>query len=79
MAYTVFMPKPSDVVRNAILGSKMSRYEIAQRTGIAESTLSRFVAGKGLNSHSIDTLAEFLGLQMTRKGTTQVRVTKKEK
>ena len=43
----------------------MSRYQIAKQAGIAESTLSRFVTGKGsLNLDTLDALADVLGVRL---------------
>ena len=45
--------------------SGMSRYAIAKALGIAESTMSRFVNGKGgLSMEYVDKLAELLGLHI---------------
>ncbi len=53
----------SEHIRAAIEGSDVSRYRIANDTGIAESTLSRFLSGeRGLSMEAIDTLGEYLGL-----------------
>jgi hypothetical protein len=54
----------SDALRRAVVSSSESRYQIAQATGLKESTLSRFVRGGGLNLRSIDLLAEHLGLAL---------------
>ncbi len=55
----------SDTVREAIKTCGVSRYRIAKETGITESSLSRFVAsGKGLSVESLDTLFEYLGLDV---------------
>lgn len=60
----------SDTLRRAIEGSGMTRYRIAQETGINESTLSRFVAsGKGLSMDNCDRLCAYLGLELKPKGT----------
>ncbi|MGO9836086.1 MAG: helix-turn-helix domain-containing protein [Polyangiaceae bacterium] len=55
----------SDVLRLAVTGSGVSRYEIAKQLGVSESILSRFVAGRhGLTLANVDLLAELLGLKM---------------
>jgi transcriptional regulator with XRE-family HTH domain len=63
----------SEQLRHAVNESPMSRYRIAQLTGIAESTLSLFVRGeRGLSLDSIDRLMEVLKLEIKstkRKGT----------
>ena len=47
----------------------MTRYEIAKRTGVSQSTLSRFVLGQAsLTLERLDTLAALLGLEQTVRG-----------
>jgi transcriptional regulator with XRE-family HTH domain len=59
------MEKFTEVLRRAILDCGLSRYAISQRTGVAESALSRFARGtRGLSSESIDVLVEFLRLEI---------------
>src|SRR5262245_11382453 len=60
----------SDQVRRAVDASGMSRYRIAKELGVAESTMSRFMARKGgLSMEYLDALADLLGLDiMTTKG-----------
>ena len=60
---------PSEVVRDAIEDSEMSRYEIAGESGLSESTLSRFVWGQtSLTLQSLDRLAPVLGLRLVVEG-----------
>jgi plasmid maintenance system antidote protein VapI len=60
----------SDEIRAAVDSSGLSRYAIAKALGIAESTMSRFVNGKGgLSMEYIDRLAELLGLHIVVKRT----------
>jgi hypothetical protein len=55
----------SDRLRRAVRESGVSRYSISVRTGIAQSTLSKFVAGtRGLGLDSIDKLMDELGLEI---------------
>jgi predicted transcriptional regulator len=57
--------KLSDEIRDAVNASGMSRYAIAKALGIAESTMSRFMSGKGgLSMEFIDRLAELLGMHI---------------
>jgi transcriptional regulator with XRE-family HTH domain len=65
----------SDTLRQAIEDSGMTRYAIAQATGINESTLSRFVAsGKEISLANADVLAAFLGYELARtKGSNSVK------
>jgi len=62
------MPKRktfSDQLRNAIEQAPVTRYRVSQDTGISEGVLSRFVHGHvGLSVQSIDTLVEYLDLEL---------------
>lgn len=70
----VIMASVSDTLRRAIENAPETRYQIAKATGIAESTLSRFVVGnRPLSGQSIDTLAEYLGLELKPKRPAGVR------
>ena len=62
--------KLSDEIRDAVDASGMSRYAIAKALGVAESTMGRFMNGKGgLSMEYIDRLAALLGLHIVvRKG-----------
>lgn len=56
----------SDQIRQAIDESGLTRYRIAQETGISETTLSLFCNGqRGLPMRTLDTLGEFLELKIT--------------
>jgi transcriptional regulator with XRE-family HTH domain len=58
--------KLSDQIRLAVDASGLSRYRIAKELGVAESTMSRFMAGKGgLSLANLDLLADLLGLDIT--------------
>jgi len=62
--------KLSDEIRDAVNASGMSRYAITKTLGIAESTMSRFMNGKGgLSIDFIDRLAELLGIHIVVKPT----------
>ncbi len=55
----------SDQVRQAIDDSGLSRYRIAQESGIDESALAKFYNGqRGFNSDTLDILGEYLGLRI---------------
>ena len=55
----------SDQVRQAIDDSGLTRYRIAQETGIDESALSKIYNGqRGFNSDTLDILGEYLGLRI---------------
>jgi transcriptional regulator with XRE-family HTH domain len=67
--------KLSDQIRRAVDASGLSRYRIAKEIGVAESTMSRFMAGSGLETANLDALADLLGLDITvgkkaKKGST---------
>ena len=62
----------ADQLRQAIDDSGLTRYRIAQDTGIDESTLAKFYNNKrGLSQESLDRLFEYLELRivMDRKPT----------
>ncbi len=66
-------PTLSDQLRQAILNSGESRYQIANATGLGEAALSRFVHGeRGLSLESVDRIATYLHLRIVmdkpRKG-----------
>ena len=57
--------KFSDQIRHAINNCGLTRYRIAKETGISQPTLSRFMSGeRGLTMKALDTLADFLGLNI---------------
>jgi predicted XRE-type DNA-binding protein len=59
--------KLSDQIRQAVDASGVSRYRISKTLGIAESTMSRFMAGKGgLSMEYIDDLADLLNRRIQR-------------
>ena len=55
-------PKPlTDQLRQAIDDSGLTRYRIAQETGLSESTLSKFYLGqRGLSMEAMNALGECL-------------------
>ena len=58
--------KISDQLREAILSAAITRYRIAQETGVSEAVLCRFVNGDcGLSLDTIDLLGEYLGWSIT--------------
>jgi hypothetical protein len=55
----------SDQIRDAINGSKRSRYRICADIGLSQAAMSRFMNGKGgLSLETIDRLAELLNLRV---------------
>ena len=64
--------KLSDQIRQAVDASGLSRYRIAKQTGMAESTMSRFMAGGWLGEGYMNALADLLGLRIVvAKGKTK--------
>jgi len=60
--------KMSDQIRAAIDSCGVTRYRISKETGIAESALSRFMAGeRGLSMKALDVLADYLGLDVVMR------------
>lgn len=58
-------PTMTDVLKTAINQSGVSRYRIAQDTGILETSLSRFMAGQtSLRLDKADVLAKYMGLRL---------------
>lgn len=58
--------KLSDQVRRAVEECGLSRYRISKTLDIAESTMSRFMTGKGgLSLEVLDALADLLNLNIT--------------
>jgi transcriptional regulator with XRE-family HTH domain len=59
-------PTLAETIRQAIADSGLSRYAIAERSGVDEGTLSKFVRGlKTINVETADKLMEILGLEVT--------------
>ena len=56
----------SDQLRNAIDDSGLTRYRIAQETGMSETALALFYNGqRGLSMKALNALGEFLQLKIT--------------
>ena len=63
--------KFNEQLRLAIKRSGLSRYAIAQATGVDQSQLSKFAAGKaGLSIEAIDSICDLIGAKLTTKQTT---------
>ena len=68
------MCKTLEQVRQAIELSGLSRYRIAQETGISESQLSRLMSGDaGLSFPKLEMLLDYLGFEI------QVQVKKRKR
>ena len=66
--------KLSDQVRQAVQKCPTSQYRIAKELKVAESTISRFMTGKGgLSMDVLDRMADLIGLQITTKGKGKVK------
>ena len=63
-------PKMTDVLKAAIEESGLSAYRISQDTGLVVSSILRFVNGEtSLRLDKADVLAEYLGLELTKRKT----------
>ena len=62
----------SEQIRAHLANSGLTRYRVAQATGIDEATLCRFAAGeRGLSSKALDRLGQFLDLEVVMHGPTE--------
>ena len=58
----------TDQLRQAIDASGMSRYRICKMAGLSQTTMSRFMSGKGgLSLDVLDRLADCLGLEIVAR------------
>jgi hypothetical protein len=65
-------PTFTDRMRRLVETCGQTRYAIWKATGISEPILSRFVSGeRSLSESSLDTLAEYLGWEVTTKRRTK--------
>jgi plasmid maintenance system antidote protein VapI len=61
------MATVSEQIRRAIVEAEVTRYRIAQDTGLDEATLCRFISGeRGLSMMAIDRLAEYFGYKLVK-------------
>ncbi len=61
----------TEQLRKAIEHCGVTRYRIAKETGVRAETLCRFVNGqRGLTMEALDTLAQYLGLELRPIGKT---------
>ena len=59
----------TEQIKRAIETCGETRYRIAQETDVSEAALSRLMSGeRGLNSTSLDKLAEYLQLEVRMRG-----------
>jgi hypothetical protein len=60
-----YVPHVTEALRRAILEAPINRRQIALRSGVPESTLSRFVRLEaGIDGTSVDKLCLLLGLEL---------------
>lgn len=57
----------ADKLRDAIRKSGLSANEIAKRSGVPQTTLSRFIRGADMGIHRASKVAAFLGLELREK------------
>ena len=68
LAFMTSTKSLSQQLREAIIKSGISRYEISKQTGVSQAALSRFVLGKrGLSVKAMDAIGLFLGLSITKR------------
>ena len=68
LAFMTSTKSLSQQLREAIIVSGISRYEISKQTGVSQAALSRFVLGKrGLSVKAMDAIGLFLGLSITKR------------
>lgn len=60
-------PRIADKLRRAIKGSGKTKYQLAKETGIPQSTIGRFMAGKNMGVDQAGILAEHLGMDLTMR------------
>ena len=58
------MASLTETIRQAVTDSGISRYRIAHETGLPESSLSRFMNGKGAYSGTLEGIIDHLGLEV---------------
>ena len=61
----------SNQVRRAIRDCGLTRYRLAQEAGVEQASLSRFMAGSGVTTTTLDAVAKVLRLEVTMKGPTE--------
>lgn len=66
----------SDQIRRAIRDCGLSRYRIAEEAGVEQASLSRFMAGSGITTTTLDAIARVLRLEVTMKGPTKALLKK---
>jgi transcriptional regulator with XRE-family HTH domain len=68
MGYTLAMGQLTKAIAAAVKASGQTPYAIAKGADVARSQLSRLLSGeRGLNTDTIERLADYLGLEITIK------------
>jgi ribosome-binding protein aMBF1 (putative translation factor) len=57
----------ADRLRSAICASGLSANELANKNGVPQTTISRFLRGKDMGIHRASKLAAYLGLELKAK------------
>ena len=57
-----------DQIRSALATCGETRYRVEKNSGLTEPQLCRFAAGEGMSMSALDTLAEYLGLEIVVRG-----------
>ena len=66
MGYTLGMGQLTNAIAAAIRASDQTPYAISRGASVARSQLSRLLSGeRGLNTDTIERLADYLGLRIT--------------
>jgi transcriptional regulator with XRE-family HTH domain len=66
VVYAARMGQLTKAIADAVRASDQTPYAIAKGAGVARSQLSRLMSGeRGLNTDTIERLAEYLGLRIT--------------
>jgi transcriptional regulator with XRE-family HTH domain len=60
--------KISDVLRTEIKNCGISRYNIAQETGVDAAALCRFLHGGGLKVETAERLLEYFKIDLVKRG-----------
>jgi len=55
---------PINTLRDAVNGSKETRYAICQATEIDQAALKRFAEGGDIRGETVDKLASYFGLEL---------------
>lgn len=58
------MPTLTDEIRQRLVALGLSQTDLADRTGVSQQVLSKFIAGGPVRSPTLDLLAEFLRIEL---------------